>query len=58
MSLPNSTEDPGVHAPHAPLADYYDSEAGRRAFVRQVFDDTAQDYDRIEAMMAFGSGPW
>jgi demethylmenaquinone methyltransferase/2-methoxy-6-polyprenyl-1,4-benzoquinol methylase len=58
MSLPNSTEVTEVHAPHAPLADYYDSEAGRRAFVRQVFDDTAQDYDRIEAMMAFGSGPW
>lgn len=58
MSATNSTEDPAVHAPHTPLDAYYDDESGRRAFVRQVFDDTAQDYDRIEGLMAFGSGPW
>jgi demethylmenaquinone methyltransferase/2-methoxy-6-polyprenyl-1,4-benzoquinol methylase len=53
-----TTEPSAAHAPHAPLPDYYEGEAGRRAFVRQVFDETAGDYDRIERMMAFGSGPW
>jgi demethylmenaquinone methyltransferase/2-methoxy-6-polyprenyl-1,4-benzoquinol methylase len=47
-----------VRAPHAPLADYYEGEQGRRAFVRQVFDQTAGDYDRIERMMALGTGAW
>lgn len=47
-----------VHAPHAPLGEYYDGEQGRRTFVRKVFDETAGDYDRIERMMAFGTGPW
>lgn len=26
--------------------------------MRQAFDETAGDYDRIERMMAIGSGPW
>lgn len=58
MPAPLSTDDAQVHAPHAPLADYYDGEAGRRTFIRHVFDETAGDYDRIERMMAFGTGPW
>jgi len=58
MSNPIPTEEESIHAPHAPLGDYYDGEQGRRTFVRQVFDETAGDYDRIERMMAFGSGPW
>ena len=47
-----------AHAPHAPLTEYYDSEAQRAPFLRQIFDSTAPDYDRIERAMAFGSGPW
>jgi demethylmenaquinone methyltransferase / 2-methoxy-6-polyprenyl-1,4-benzoquinol methylase len=47
-----------VHAPHAPLADYYSQEGDRRGFVRALFDRTAVDYNRIERLMAFGSGPW
>jgi len=47
-----------VHAPHAPLTDYYEGEAGRRGFVSEIFDETAGDYDRIERMMALGTGPW
>lgn len=47
-----------VHAPHPPLEEYYEGEQGRRTFVRQVFDETAGDYDRIERMMALGTGPW
>jgi len=47
-----------IHAPHATLADYYEGEHGRRAYVRQAFNESAGDYDRIERMMAFGTGPW
>ena len=46
-------------APHQPLTAYYaDDEAARQQYVRRVFDATAPDYDRIEWLMAFGSGPW
>jgi demethylmenaquinone methyltransferase/2-methoxy-6-polyprenyl-1,4-benzoquinol methylase len=47
-----------VLPPHVPLTDYYADEPERHRFVRRIFDDTAPDYDRIENMMAFGSGPW
>jgi len=47
-----------IHAPHATLSEYYEGEQDRPAFVRQVFDETAGDYDRIERMMALGTGPW
>ena len=47
-----------VHAPHPPLEAYYHGEEGRRSFVRRIFNETAGDYDRIERMMAFGSGGW
>jgi demethylmenaquinone methyltransferase/2-methoxy-6-polyprenyl-1,4-benzoquinol methylase len=44
--------------PHAPLPLYYGSEDEHQAFLRRIFDDTAPDYDRIERVLAFGSGPW
>lgn len=47
-----------VHAPHAPLTEYYQNEAARTDFLREIFDSTAADYDRIEKMLAFGTGPW
>jgi demethylmenaquinone methyltransferase/2-methoxy-6-polyprenyl-1,4-benzoquinol methylase len=43
--------------PHAPLTDYYRDEEQRAPWVRRVFDRTAIDYDRVERVMAFGSGP-
>src|SRR4051812_31701966 len=54
-----TTRDPAavVHAPHRPLTDYYETEDDRRAYLRRIFDDTAPDYDRVESMMAFGTGP-
>jgi demethylmenaquinone methyltransferase/2-methoxy-6-polyprenyl-1,4-benzoquinol methylase len=45
-----------VHAPHIPLTDYYQTEQDRQAYLRQIFDNTAADYDRIEMMLAWGSG--
>ncbi|MDP2238782.1 MAG: class I SAM-dependent methyltransferase [Burkholderiales bacterium] len=47
---------PPVHAPHAPLTDYYPTEQDRQAYLRKIFDNTAADYDRIEAMLALGTG--
>lgn len=48
-----------VRLPHQPLPDYYaagDMEA-RERFLRQSFDDTAVDYDRLERIMGLGTGP-
>jgi demethylmenaquinone methyltransferase/2-methoxy-6-polyprenyl-1,4-benzoquinol methylase len=47
-----------MQAPHPPLRDYYTHEAERRGWVRQLFDRTAGDYDRIESVMALGTGSW
>ena len=52
-----TTTDP-VPAPHAPLQRYYEAETDRSTWVRGIFDRTASDYDRVERMMAFGTGSW
>lgn len=53
------TDRPGiVHSPHRALTGYYADEAERRNFVRGIFDRTAPDYERIEKLLALGSGPW
>jgi demethylmenaquinone methyltransferase / 2-methoxy-6-polyprenyl-1,4-benzoquinol methylase len=43
-------------APHAPLTQYYGAESARRTWVRDIFNRTAVDYDRIESVMSAGSG--
>ena len=55
--MPTSSPDV-VHAPHAPLRDYYPAEEDRHGWVLDIFNDTAADYERIERMMALGSGSW
>ncbi|MDM0044374.1 class I SAM-dependent methyltransferase [Variovorax dokdonensis] len=45
-------------APHAQLSDYYKDESEHRAFLQRIFDETAPDYERIERVLAFGSGRW
>lgn len=47
-----------VRAPHQPLKAYYSSEDERAGFLREIFDSTAADYDRVERTLALGSGPW
>ena len=42
--------------PHTPLNAYYGNEREHVQFLRRIFDDTAADYDRIERILAFGSG--
>jgi demethylmenaquinone methyltransferase/2-methoxy-6-polyprenyl-1,4-benzoquinol methylase len=58
MPVPTTESRRAVLAPHAPLTDYYADEADRHRWVRGIFDSTASDYDRIEHVLAFGSGPW
>jgi len=57
MSAPNNSTEP-VRAPHQPIAGYYQTEAERAGFLREIFDSTAADYDRVERTLALGSGPW
>ena len=49
-----------VHLPHTPLPDYYDSaDAPARArFLRDTFDSTAPDYNRLESLLGLGTGSW
>ena len=43
--------------PHRPVRGYYP--AGQKSgFLRGIFDRTASDYDRIERLMALGTGAW
>lgn len=55
---PSPSSDELVRVPHAPLTAYYAKEEDRSEFLREIFDKTAIDYDRIEKAMAFGSGSW
>ena len=47
---------PEVLRPHTPLPDYYGDEVDHERFLRRIFDETAPDYDRIERVLAFGTG--
>jgi len=47
-----------VLPPHPPLLAYYPREDERREWLLRLFDRTAVDYDRIERIMALGSGSW
>jgi demethylmenaquinone methyltransferase/2-methoxy-6-polyprenyl-1,4-benzoquinol methylase len=48
---------PTILPPHTPLPLYYKNETEHQAFLRRIFDSTAADYDRIESVLAFGTGP-
>jgi demethylmenaquinone methyltransferase/2-methoxy-6-polyprenyl-1,4-benzoquinol methylase len=44
--------------PHPELRTYYGPASGKREFLREIFDATAGDYDRVERILALGSGRW
>lgn len=52
----NAPAMPEPLPPHPPLSQYYGDAARREEFVRNIFDDTAEWYDSIIAMLSFGSG--
>lgn len=58
MKKPDDTGSAVVHVPHSPLNAYYASEEERSGYLKNIFDNTACDYDRIEQILAIGSGPW
>jgi demethylmenaquinone methyltransferase/2-methoxy-6-polyprenyl-1,4-benzoquinol methylase len=62
MSDPSRRQAPGasIHLPHAPLPAYYrsDDTVAREAFLRETFDATAVDYDRLEKILGLGTGSW
>lgn len=45
-------------APHPVLAEYYEKPEDRRERVDHMFDSSAEHYDWITDVMAFGSGRW
>lgn len=52
------TSEDAVSRPHPVIEKYYENEAGRQRVVNEMFDASAVHYDRINAMMSFGSGRW
>lgn len=58
MKTPSDAAAGPVQLPHGPLPAYYGDEAEHQRFLRRIFDETASDYDRIERVMALGSGRW
>jgi demethylmenaquinone methyltransferase/2-methoxy-6-polyprenyl-1,4-benzoquinol methylase len=60
MSEPSDVLAPAAAAlaPHPPIERFYDDIDAKRPFLRRVFDQAAGDYDRVERMMALGSGAW
>jgi demethylmenaquinone methyltransferase / 2-methoxy-6-polyprenyl-1,4-benzoquinol methylase len=47
-----------VTAPHLPIRRYYETEADRDRWVRDIFNRTASDYDRLERVLGLGTGSW
>lgn len=58
MSHQHNQDDTLVHAPHAPLTEYYTDEDHRRDWVQDMFNGTAIDYERMERLIGLGSGSW
>lgn len=52
MSLPTAVP------PHPELGEYYAGEPDHRRFLSQIFDETAGQYDRINAFLSLGTGKW
>jgi demethylmenaquinone methyltransferase/2-methoxy-6-polyprenyl-1,4-benzoquinol methylase len=49
---------PAAQPPHEPLKNYYLDASQKDGFVQKMFNSTAEDYDRMERILAFGTGLW
>lgn len=58
MSTPERPAGEPVHSPHAILPEYYATPEARRGFIARTFDAGAADYDRVDRLLALGSGSW
>jgi len=56
--MSSSSATPTPVAPHPTLGRFFSHAEQKREFVRRVFDGGAASYDRIERIMALGSGSW
>ena len=56
MPMPQVSES--MDAPHHPLRGYYPREEERGLWIRELFDHTAIDYERIARLVGLGSGSW
>lgn len=56
--MPETSADVASVAPHPTLGRFFSHVDEKRDFVKRVFDGGAASYDRIERLMALGSGPW
>ncbi len=45
-----------MREPHPILPDYYSDAEGKQRFVGRMFDASAGDYDRVDRVLAFGTG--
>jgi demethylmenaquinone methyltransferase/2-methoxy-6-polyprenyl-1,4-benzoquinol methylase len=58
VPLPSPRVDEPVRDPHPVLPAYYANREAKRGFVGRMFDATAPDYDRVDRVLALGSGSW
>lgn len=58
MTKANDSGNGARAAPIPILGEYFSNERDRVEFVNNLFDDTAADYNRVERVLGFGSGPW
>lgn len=49
---------PAALPPHPAPPKYYRKDEEKCGFVRKIFNETAGDYDRVEKVMALGTGSW
>jgi demethylmenaquinone methyltransferase / 2-methoxy-6-polyprenyl-1,4-benzoquinol methylase len=49
---------PSGAEPHRPLTQHYAAPSERSGFVRNLFNGTAADYDRINGVFSLGTGGW
>ncbi|MFN5944926.1 MAG: class I SAM-dependent methyltransferase [Phycisphaerae bacterium] len=56
-SLTNASASQPI-APHPHMQHLYSSDEQKQRFLKSIFDDTADDYDRIERILSLGSGSW
>jgi len=58
MPAPERAGGDPVRSPHAILPEYYATPEARRGFIARSFDAAAGDYDRVDRLLAFGTGAW
>jgi demethylmenaquinone methyltransferase/2-methoxy-6-polyprenyl-1,4-benzoquinol methylase len=54
----NHAQRGGARPPIGGLPQYWSDEPSRRRYLDHLFDGTAGDYDFVERLLGFGSGPW